>query len=151
MLPSWAMRSSGTAMLTMTAPREPGTGHVFAALSFLLLLQALLGACWCMGAGCYRQLLLPGVAAAKPHGPTSGPPPLLPNLRSYEGLMRNDVPHNKGVMVLGNGLGGGLQKGARGDRYEGEFSAGFVHGMGQYTSAKGKVYRGEWTSGLKHG
>lgn len=37
----------------------------------------------------------------------------------YEGLMLNDVPHNKGVLVFGNGLGGGIQKADRGDRYEG--------------------------------
>lgn len=42
---------------------------------------------------------------------------------SYEGLMLNEVPHNKGVLVLGNGLGGGIQKAARGDRYEGAWPA----------------------------
>ena len=30
--------------------------------------------------------------------------------------MMNDVPHNKGVLVLGNGLGGGIQKADRGDK-----------------------------------
>ena len=30
--------------------------------------------------------------------------------------MMNDVPHNKGVLVFGNGLGGGIQKADRGDR-----------------------------------
>lgn len=35
---------------------------------------------------------------------------------SYEGLMMNDVPHNKGVLVFGNGLGGGIQKADRGDK-----------------------------------
>lgn len=39
-----------------------------------------------------------------------------PRCRSYEGLMMNDVPHNKGVLVLGNGLGGGIQKADRGDK-----------------------------------
>lgn len=37
--------------------------------------------------------------------------------------MLNDVPHNKGVLVFGNGLGGGIQKADRGDRYEGEVGA----------------------------
>ena len=37
-------------------------------------------------------------------------------LRSYEGLMREDAPHGKGVLVLGNGKGGGIQRAARGDR-----------------------------------
>lgn len=46
-----------------------------------------------------------------------------PEPRSYEGLMLNDVPHNKGVLVFGNGLGGGIQKADRGDRYEGEVGA----------------------------
>ncbi|EFN51473.1 hypothetical protein CHLNCDRAFT_140223 [Chlorella variabilis] len=70
---------------------------------------------------------------------------------TYEGLMLNSIPHNKGVLVFGNGLGGGIQKADRGDRYEGEFDTGFAHGMGQYTSTKGKVYRGEFTSGMRHG
>lgn len=30
--------------------------------------------------------------------------------------MLNNVPHNKGVLVFGNGLGGGIQKANRGDR-----------------------------------
>lgn len=38
--------------------------------------------------------------------------------------MLNDIPHNKGVLTLGNGLGGGIQKADRGDRYEGEFDTG---------------------------
>jgi hypothetical protein len=70
---------------------------------------------------------------------------------SYEGLMLNNIPHNKGVLILGNGLGGGIQKAESGDRYEGEFDSGFAHGMGQYTAASGKVYRGEFTSGMRHG
>ncbi|KAL4854759.1 Phosphatidylinositol 4-phosphate 5-kinase 8 [Chlorella vulgaris] len=70
---------------------------------------------------------------------------------TYEGLMLNNIPHNKGILVFGNGLGGGIQKADRGDRYEGEFQSGFVHGMGQYTSTKGSVYRGEYTAGLRHG
>jgi hypothetical protein len=76
---------------------------------------------------------------------------LLRATRSYEGLMLNNIPHNKGILVFGNGLGGGIQKADRGDRYEGEFQSGFVHGMGQYTSTKGSVYRGEYTAGLRHG
>lgn len=30
--------------------------------------------------------------------------------------MQLDVPHNKGVLVFGNGLGGGIQKADRGDK-----------------------------------
>eukprot|EP00887_Chlorella_sp_A99_P002543 scaffold6.g2543.t1 len=70
---------------------------------------------------------------------------------TYEGLMMNDVPHGKGVLVFGNGLGGGIQKADRADKYEGEFHSGFAHGLGQYTSTKGKVYKGEYTAGARHG
>lgn len=34
----------------------------------------------------------------------------------YEGLTRESVPHGKGVLVLGNGTGGGIQDPLRGDR-----------------------------------
>lgn len=30
--------------------------------------------------------------------------------------MREDIPHGKGVLVFGNGLGGGIQQADRGDR-----------------------------------
>lgn len=40
--------------------------------------------------------------------------------------MLNDVPHNKGVLVLGNGLGGGLQRADRGDRCARPSAAGSV-------------------------
>ena len=30
--------------------------------------------------------------------------------------MREDIPHGKGVLVFGNGLGGGIQRADRGDR-----------------------------------
>lgn len=70
---------------------------------------------------------------------------------TFEGLTREEAPHVKGVMVLGNGLGGGLQSAEQGDKYEGEFNAGFVHGLGQYTGANGEVYRGEWLYGKRHG
>lgn len=36
-------------------------------------------------------------------------------------------------------------------RYEGEFAAGFAHGLGVYTAADGQVYRGEFMYGRKHG
>ena len=34
----------------------------------------------------------------------------------YEGLTREDAPHGKGVLVFGNGQGGGIQRPERGDR-----------------------------------
>ena len=34
---------------------------------------------------------------------------------SYEGLCREDVPHGKGVMIMGNGSGGGFQTTSKGD------------------------------------
>lgn len=70
---------------------------------------------------------------------------------SYEGLMLEDIPHNKGTLVFGNGLGGGIQSATKGDKYEGEFDSGFAHGLAQYTGKKGRVYRGEYTAGLRHG
>ena len=88
---------------------------------------------------------------ALPLNPPAHPPTLPAPRRRYEGLMLNEIPHNKGVLVFGNGLGGGIQKADRGDRYEGEFDTGFANGMGQYTSTKGKVFRGEFTSGMRHG
>ncbi len=37
-------------------------------------------------------------------------------------------------------------------RYEGEFQAGFVHGLGQYVSpSTGELYRGEWSAGKRQG
>lgn len=36
--------------------------------------------------------------------------------------------------------------------YEGEFQAGFVHGIGQYVSpTTGEMYRGEWNAGKRQG
>jgi len=35
---------------------------------------------------------------------------------SYEGLTREDAPHGKGVLVFGNGKGGGIQRAERGDK-----------------------------------
>lgn len=39
-----------------------------------------------------------------------------------------------------------------GDKYEGEFQAGYAHGLGQFTSLNsGEVYIGEFFAGQKHG
>ncbi|KAK9850798.1 hypothetical protein WJX84_009215 [Apatococcus fuscideae] len=76
---------------------------------------------------------------------------------TYEGLMKEDIPHGKGVLTFGlgndgsGGGGGGIQNAGVGDRYEGEFHSGFANGLGMYTSKSGEVYRGEWRHGLKHG
>lgn len=70
---------------------------------------------------------------------------------TYEGLTREDAPNMKGVLILGSGLGGGLQRAQKGDKYEGEFHMGFIQGLGQYTGMNGEVYRGEWVYGKRHG
>jgi hypothetical protein len=70
---------------------------------------------------------------------------------TYEGLTREDAPTLRGTLVLGHGLGGGLQQAQRGDKYEGEFHTGYVNGLGQYTGVNGEVYRGEWLYGKRHG
>ncbi|KAK9803569.1 hypothetical protein WJX72_000735 [[Myrmecia] bisecta] len=70
---------------------------------------------------------------------------------TYEGLMKSNTPHGKGVLVFGNGLGGGIQHADRGDKYEGEFYSGFAHGLGMYTAHNGEIYRGEWLLGKRHG
>jgi len=35
----------------------------------------------------------------------------------FEGLTKEGIPHGKGVMVMGNGGGGGFKHTARGDRH----------------------------------
>jgi len=73
---------------------------------------------------------------------------------TFEGLTRDAVPHGMGVMIFGNGTGGGFhfRDVRRGDKYEGEFQAGYAHGLGQLTSeARGEVYVGEFFAGQRHG
>mmetsp|Transcript_22618 Transcript_22618/g.62778 ORF Transcript_22618/g.62778 Transcript_22618/m.62778 type:complete len:426 (-) Transcript_22618:343-1620(-) len=70
---------------------------------------------------------------------------------SYEGLMRENTPHVKGTVVIGNGTAAGFQKPDFGDIYEGEFEAGYAHGLGQYIGAKGEIYRGEFRKGQRNG
>lgn len=69
-------------------------------------------------------------------------------------LTRDAVPHGMGVMVFGNGTGGGFhfRDVRRGDKYEGEFQAGYAHGLGMQTSEmRGEVYVGEFFGGQRHG
>eukprot|EP00884_Botryococcus_braunii_P004791 jgi/Botrbrau1/14312/Bobra.0287s0005.1 len=70
---------------------------------------------------------------------------------TFEGLTKEGVPHGKGVMIIGNGTGGGFQRPDPGDRYDGEWFAGFAHGLGVYAKQNGKVYKGEFTYGKRHG
>lgn len=92
--------------------------------------------------------------------------------------MRENIPHMKGTLVIGSGTGGGFQTPNEGDmcvaphpcsyrmtlsrtnfakrlptlcRYEGEFEAGYAHGLGQYISSKGEIYRGEFKKGQRNG
>jgi hypothetical protein len=75
----------------------------------------------------------------------------------YEGTMTENFPHGKGVLSIGYSGGGGLLTGASsedmqfGDLYEGEFSMGFVHGMGKFVNRDGFLYIGEFMAGMKHG
>lgn len=73
---------------------------------------------------------------------------------TFEGLTRDAVPHGMGVMIFGNGTGGGFhfRDVRRGDKYEGEFQGGYAHGLGMMSSeTKGEVYVGEFFAGQKHG
>lgn len=72
----------------------------------------------------------------------------------YEGVTREAIPHGMGVMVFGNGTGGGFhfREVKLGDKYEGEFQAGYAHGLGQFTSINsGEVFIGEFFAGQRHG
>ena len=73
---------------------------------------------------------------------------------TFEGLTRDAVPHGMGVMIFGNGTGGGFhfRDVRRGDKFEGEFQGGYAHGLGMMSSeTKGEVYIGEFFAGQKHG
>jgi hypothetical protein len=60
----------------------------------------------------------------------------------YEGqLVNNEIPHGKGTFSFANG-----------DKYEGSFDMGAIHGPNAvYTEADGSVYRGEFQNNLRHG
>ncbi|PNH03067.1 hypothetical protein TSOC_010902 [Tetrabaena socialis] len=77
-----------------------------------------------------------------------------PDFTTYEGLSKQSIPHGMGVMTFGTGTGGGFQMNQTryGDRYEGEFQAGYAHGLGQFTSENtGEVFIGEFFAGQRHG
>ncbi|EFJ49752.1 hypothetical protein VOLCADRAFT_104196 [Volvox carteri f. nagariensis] len=59
-----------------------------------------------------------------------------PDFTTYEGLTKQSIPHGMGVMTFGTGTGAGLPMNLTryGDKYEGEFQAGYAHGLGQFTS-----------------
>ncbi|GAX76343.1 hypothetical protein CEUSTIGMA_g3789.t1 [Chlamydomonas eustigma] len=73
---------------------------------------------------------------------------------TFEGLSRDAVPHGMGVMIFGNGTGGGFhfRDVRRADKFEGEFQAGYAHGLGMFTSEmRGEVFIGEFFAGQRHG
>ncbi|GFR52136.1 hypothetical protein Agub_g14651, partial [Astrephomene gubernaculifera] len=77
-----------------------------------------------------------------------------PDFTTYEGLSKQSIPHGMGVMTFGMGTGAGfsMRDTRYGDRYEGEFQAGYAHGLGQFTSeSSGEVYIGEFFAGQRHG
>ena len=81
--------------------------------------------------------------------------------------MMNDVPHGKGVLVFGNGLGGGIQKAGRADRCACErLQLPLLHSMCPWPRFSGNTgcslgsdcsccrrrrYEGEFDSGFAHG
>ncbi|GLI62117.1 hypothetical protein VaNZ11_004653 [Volvox africanus] len=77
-----------------------------------------------------------------------------PDFTTYEGLTKQSIPHGMGVMTFGTGTGAGFAMNLTryGDRYEGEFQAGYAHGLGQFTSeTSGEVFIGEFFAGQRHG
>ncbi|PNW82944.1 hypothetical protein CHLRE_06g300550v5 [Chlamydomonas reinhardtii] len=77
-----------------------------------------------------------------------------PDFTTFEGLSKQSIPHGMGVMTFGTGTGAGfaMSQTRYGDKYEGEFQAGYAHGLGQFTSeASGEVYIGEFFAGQRHG
>ncbi|MEM7245819.1 MAG: hypothetical protein AAF533_10780 [Acidobacteriota bacterium] len=57
----------------------------------------------------------------------------------YEGAWKNDKTHGKGTMLI------------HGDRYEGTFKNGWMHGNFSVSCADGGVYRGHYRNGEKNG
>mmetsp|Transcript_29981 Transcript_29981/g.49500 ORF Transcript_29981/g.49500 Transcript_29981/m.49500 type:complete len:379 (+) Transcript_29981:44-1180(+) len=60
----------------------------------------------------------------------------------YQGpLLNNEIPHGRGIFSLANG-----------DKYEGSFDMGSMHGLNAvFTEADGSIYRGEFQNNLRHG
>lgn len=59
---------------------------------------------------------------------------------SYQGQMKNNVPHQKGRMEYDNG-----------NLYEGEWRDGVHHGIGTMKYAAGCEYSGQWCNGIREG
>jgi hypothetical protein len=95
-------------------------------------------------------------AALDPYAPFKGLPSawdshVYDDGGTFEGLTFAGQPHGPGVMVAGtDGGGGGIGGLAAGDTYEGEWYAGFAHGLGSARIGS-TLYRGEWALGKRHG
>ena len=59
---------------------------------------------------------------------------------SFQGEMRDGMPHGDGVYIYQNG-----------DAYSGQFQQGARHGQGLYSWASGQRFEGEFTEGRLHG
>lgn len=59
---------------------------------------------------------------------------------SFQGDMRDGMPHGDGVYIYKNG-----------DSYSGQFQQGARHGRGLYTWASGQRFEGEFVEGELHG
>ena len=62
------------------------------------------------------------------------------NLYTYEGDIKNNIPHGIGIYYYNNG-----------DRYVGDCRFGFPDGFGKYNYSNGSYYMGFFSSGKRHG
>lgn len=108
----------------------------------------------------------PAAVPPPPAAPTAGPTRAsyaLPNGDRYEGEVRNNKRHGRGVYHFANGdrfegefaddqfMGRGAMQFANGDRYEGQFRGTTKQGEGVMTFANKDRYEGQFDENLYHG
>ena len=103
-----------------------------------------------------QRALVPGGVAMHPYAPFKGMPAVWESHvyddgSTFEGLTFARQPHGPGVMVAGtDGAAGGIAGLEPGDRYEGEWYAGWATGLGISLTGS-KLFKGEWMLGKRHG